>query len=83
MACSDSAAARSVSDKACQSSAWEFPINSGGGGGGGGEGDMKYEVCALHMQAADVYSFGVMLWEMYTGQRAWAALNYAQVGIPQ
>ena len=31
-------------------------------------------------QAADVYSFGVMLWEMYSGQRAWAALNYAQVG---
>ena len=33
----------------------------------------------LHGQAADVYSFGVMLWEMYSGQRAWAALNYAQV----
>ena len=31
------------------------------------------------VQASDVYSFGVILWEMYTGQRAWAALNFAQV----
>jgi serine/threonine protein kinase len=31
-------------------------------------------------KASDVYSFGVILWEMYTGQRAWASLNFAQVG---
>ena len=30
-------------------------------------------------KASDVYSFGVILWELYTGQRAWAALNFAQV----
>ena len=33
------------------------------------------------LQAADVYSFGVILWEMCTGQRAWAALNFAQVRL--
>ena len=31
-------------------------------------------------KASDVYSFGVILWELYTGQRAWAGLNFAQVG---
>ena len=33
----------------------------------------------LHLQAADVYSFGVLLWELCAGQRAWASLNPAQV----
>lgn len=28
-----------------------------------------------------MYSFGVMLWEMYCGERAWAGLNTAQVRL--
>ena len=29
----------------------------------------------------DVYSWGVLLWEMSSGARAWANLRYAQVGL--
>lgn len=30
-------------------------------------------------KAADTYSFGVLLWEMYTGQRPWAGMLQMQV----
>lgn len=32
----------------------------------------------LH-KSADVWAFGVLLWEMFSGQRAWAGLSYTQV----
>ena len=30
-------------------------------------------------QLADVWSYGVLLWEMYSGQRAWSGMSYTQL----
>lgn len=33
----------------------------------------------MDARSADVWAFGVLLWEMFSGQRAWAGMSYTQV----
>ncbi len=36
-------------------------------------------LCALLLQAADVYAFGILLWEMCTGQKPWVGLKEQEI----
>ncbi len=36
-------------------------------------------LCALLAQAADVYAFGILLWEMCTGQKPWVGLKEQEI----
>lgn len=40
---------------------------------------MRLRVCQLLLQAADAFSLGVLLWEMFHGVRAWSSMNHAQI----
>ena len=36
-------------------------------------------LCAFLAQAADVYAFGILLWEMCTGQKPWVGLKEQEI----
>lgn len=39
----------------------------------------KVSAAGAMSHAVDVYAFGVVLWELYTAQRAWAGMRQAQI----
>jgi hypothetical protein len=45
----------------------------------GGSAEVLYDGCMS--KSGCVYSFGVVLWELLAGSRAWAGLNHAQVRL--
>lgn len=58
--------------------------SGGAGGGGGGAGTPEWTApevlrCGAYAEPCDVYSVGVVLWELLTGQPPWAELSPMQV----
>lgn len=40
---------------------------------------LSVQCLKLAMQAADVYAFGILLWEMCTGQKPWVGLKEQEI----